>query len=479
MDQDFKENLKKLLSAYFLSIKGNKDFNLDEVEKSYKISSDFVINEVEVKKDDQKGKDEKNFFLEYYKYLYVICKETVNPFLNQNFIQSQFKSNIFKNLLQLWIYKNELFKEKAFYKKYKDIVENVFIADFMGLQYFFDYKVKKHNYKRTETLFLLGTARLLVIMVLKSLNVRFNTFERKVAHYTRVDVANFIINDDKFFRMNSTEFMNDPTEGLLVKEFLSLKTLDSYIYQHNFLSCFTFNHNYLNQFRLYGRTKGLDGTGVSLVLNESFFDKLNRFYFNDDEVELELHIGENNKLPLFRCCYFDPKSEYISIAKRSKFSFFQEFKGQKSADEIEKIWTDYMGLIKPIESDIRNNLNYLKIVINDLKKLYYTGDERVWNIIDDFMKPINYLFKHSAFKEEEECRIIKVTNLNDKSIKNELNADGQTFTYIEYPADLKESLVNIYIGPASAKYLTYFKTSLLKKRKKEVKICVSDNPLRI
>lgn len=206
---------------------------------------------------------------------------------------------------------------------------------------------------------------------------------------------------------------------------------------------------------------------------------MNRFYFNDDEVELDLHIGENNKLPLFRCCYFDPKSEYISIAKRSKFSFFQEFKGQKSADEIEKIWTDYMGLIKPIESDIRNNLNYLKIVINDLKKLYYTGDEKVWNIIDDFMKPINYLFKHSAFKEEEECRIIKVTNLNDKSIKNELNADGQTFTYIEYPADLKESLANIYIGPASAKYLTYFKTSLLKKRKKEVKICVSDNPLRI
>lgn len=409
----------------------------------------------------------------------MICKEAVNPFLNQDFIQSQFKSNLFKNLLQLWIYKNELFKEKAFAKKYKDIVENVFIADFMGLQYFFDYKVKKHNYKKNETLFLLGIARLLVIIVLKSLNVRFNTFERKVAHYTRVDVANFIINDDKFFRMNSTEFMNDPTEGALVKEFLSLKKLDSYIYQHNFLSCFTFNHNYLNQFRLYGRTKGLDGTGVSLVLNESFFDKLNRFYFNDDEVELDLHIGENNKLPLFRCCYFDPKSEYISIAKRSKFSFFQEFKGQKSAVEIEKIWSDYMDLIKPIESDIRNNLNYLKIVINDLKKNYYTGDEKVWNIVDDFMKPINYLFKHSAFKEEEECRIIKVTNLSDKSIKNELNADGQTFTYIEYPADLKESLANIYIGPASAKYLTYFKVSLLKKRKKEVKICVSDNPLRI
>lgn len=61
MDQDFRENLKKLLSAYFLSIKGSKDFNLDEVEKSYKITSEFIINEVEVKKDDQKGKDEKIF----------------------------------------------------------------------------------------------------------------------------------------------------------------------------------------------------------------------------------------------------------------------------------------------------------------------------------------------------------------------------------------------------------------------------------
>ncbi|PJG67652.1 hypothetical protein, partial [Acinetobacter seifertii] len=89
MEQDFRENLRRLLSAYVLSIKGNKDFNLDEVEKSYKITSDFIINQVEIKKDDQKGKDEKNFFLEYHKYLYVICKEAANPFLNQNFIQSQ------------------------------------------------------------------------------------------------------------------------------------------------------------------------------------------------------------------------------------------------------------------------------------------------------------------------------------------------------------------------------------------------------
>lgn len=478
MEKKFKDSLKDLLSAYFQSVRGKHDFSLEDIENSYKIACDYVIHEVKVDIDNQSQKDEKNFFLEYYKYLFVICKETINPYLNDAFIQEEFKSNLFKNLIQLWMYKNELFKNKIFAKKYKDIVEKIFIADFMGFQYFFEYKITKHNYKKTETLFLLGITRLLILNVLKSLNVRFNKFERKVAHYTKVEVADFIINGDKPFRMNSTEFMNDPTEGLLVKDFLSLKKVDTYAYQHSFLSCFTFNHNYLNQFRLYGRTKGLDGTGISLVLNESFFDKLNRFYFNDDEVELDLHIGKNNKLPLFRCCYFDPKSEYISIAKRSKFSFFQEFKGQQSADQIEGYWLEYMDFIKPIEKDIRESLNFLKLVISDLKKNYYTGDEKVWNIVDDFMKPINYLFKHSAFKEEEECRIIKVTNLNDKGIKNELNSDGQTFTYIEYPTELKTALANIYIGPASAKYLTYFKVSLLKKKKKDVKICVSDNPLR-
>ena len=127
-----------------------------------------------------------------------------------------------------------------------------------------------------------------------------NSPERAFAHYTKADSAvNLLKNKDKEeesqekkkeepnkvekewnFRMASVEQLNDPTEGQVLFEFLNnyseqLKQQNIIIEkpaeQAIFTACFTFNHDSLNQFRLYGKKQNQEATGVSLVFKPSFF----------------------------------------------------------------------------------------------------------------------------------------------------------------------------------------------------------------
>ena len=43
---------------------------------------------------------------------------------------------------------------------------------------------------------------------------------------------------------------------------------------HSFISCFTFNNDSLNQFRLYGKQDNKEASGVSLVLRKIFFQEV-------------------------------------------------------------------------------------------------------------------------------------------------------------------------------------------------------------
>lgn len=77
----------------------------------------------------------------------------------------------------------------------------------------------------------------------------------------------------------------------------------------SFVSCFTFNHNSLNQFRLYGRTNFIECSGISLTFKNS--------YFYDER-------QGKTKTNLYRCIYLDPRTGYVKIASRNVFSFYQE-----------------------------------------------------------------------------------------------------------------------------------------------------------
>ncbi|WP_227429121.1 tetratricopeptide repeat protein [Psychrobacter sp. I-STPA6b] len=105
--------------------------------------------------------------------------------------------------------------------------------------------------------------------------------ERKLAHYTSPATADILLNQKgkekaSPFRLNTINNVNDPSEGQLLLDYLKHDKQNRYINPdfdadfHAFVSCFTFNHDSLNQFRLYGKKDNLEASGVSLVFNKNF-----------------------------------------------------------------------------------------------------------------------------------------------------------------------------------------------------------------
>lgn len=140
-------------------------------------------------------------------------------------------------------------------------------------------QVKKEYLKTYKEIYLQS------FRILKTLQIKENTHETRVAHYTTKKVAQILFfdkyeDDDKkqkpsHFRLNSVTNSNDMQEG---------KTLFNYLFDNQkirpqpeqfvaFVGCFMFNHDNLNQFRLYGKDEEtkLEGTGISIVMKPDFF----------------------------------------------------------------------------------------------------------------------------------------------------------------------------------------------------------------
>ena len=92
-------------------------------------------------------------------------------------------------------------------------------------------------------------------------------------------------------------------------------------------------------------------------------------------------------------------------------------------------------------------------------------------LINEILLPLKYLIKHSAFQEEQECRMVYVTSFNAP----EVNIADKKFLFVEYEAEVKENLNKVYIAPAATEYQLYLAWLL---RDRDVKIELSNNPYR-
>ncbi|MFV5403138.1 DUF2971 domain-containing protein [Acinetobacter sp. 228] len=306
----------------------------------------------------------------------------------------------------------------------------------------------------------------IVLYVLNKLNVRFDSqYERKVAHYTRLDVGFNLVTKKSLMRLNSTEHMNDPSEGKILSDFFNLQKIEpENPHSHVYLTCFTFNHNSLNQFRLYGNMDDVECSGMSLVYSSDFFDDVlsSLFAFHMDEISY-------SKLPLFRCIYMDAFSGYFEIAKRNKFTFYQEHKNKKIAS---RIWESYEKKIKDIEEDINLSFEHMKVL---LKRLNDTDNLNIITTVNNILKPLNYLIKHFSFQEEQECRVMKIEEISDSSV---IYDNEKQRSYIEYQVDCDSKIKNIYLGEKSKINYTYLIKKIVEANCILPKVRISDNPYR-
>ncbi|WP_201596741.1 hypothetical protein [Psychrobacter vallis] len=348
--------------------------------------------------------------------------------------------------------------------------------------------------------------------------------ERKLAHYTGTYTTEKLLAVDKdqgrpsAFRLNTINNVNDPSEGQLLSNHLKGVKENSFYAPdfdeklHAFISCFTFNHDSLNQFRLYGKQDNKEASGISLVFNQNFFQEhsstagLSYVAFKDNlqkndtipihkstiespkEKIFEKPVERIKEQPVMRCVYLDPTSNYVHLAQRNRLTFFREFSDETIDIENEKTskaeaeWKAYKNYIDKKTKDFKDAFYSLKNIYKSIVKentRISDCDSRLSNdiekLLDEILLPLKYLIKHSAFQEEQECRMIYITSLEDPKVK----IDFGKFLYIEYEADVRDNLDKIYIAPAATQYQPYLAKLLCKSQNKhKVRIDLSNNPYR-
>ena len=334
-------------------------------------------------------------------------------------------------------------------------------------------------------------------------------FESKVAHYTRPQIAFDLFEDKKNdkdkepsnFRLSTIRGVNDPTEGLVLNGYWNQQGIPETIHANDtatFISCFTFNHDSLNQFRLYGKENGREATGVSLVFNKDFFsDQADTLEFiagpSTDLSSKSKQIKPNetgkpesdNKKPLigkstlYRCIYIDPETRYLTLAQRDKSTFYREH--DEDADAKEK-WEKYHKSLSKKEKSVNKHLFAKdKSVLSTLQSIFkkYQGystkeKQHILETIRFILLPLQYLVKHIAFQEEQECRIMYITQFRDEKIHS--NREEQKM-YVEYEESVLPHIDKIWLSPGAAKDQDFFRIRLDQGSGKS-KVRISQNPFR-
>ena len=326
-------------------------------------------------------------------------------------------------------------------------------------------------------------------------------FERKLAHYTSTYTCNLLLGNEhketppSLFRLNTINNVNDPSEGqLLIRKLKGIKdnnftALDFNEEFHTFISCFTFNHDSLNQFRLYGKQDNKEASGMSLVFKKEFFQSQNIIgglshlsventskiiknisTINDTKLDnTKVQASEDNeivKYSVMRCVYLDPTSEYFHLAQRNRLTFFREFgekriiKNGTEQSQAEYEWGLYRDYMAMITSNFETAYNSLKTIYTEVEteisNLKLTLASSIYKeliiLLDEILLPLKYLIKHSAFREEQECRMIYITSID----RPEVIMEYGSFLYVEYEPSVKEHLDKIYIAPAALHHKRYF-----------------------
>jgi tetratricopeptide (TPR) repeat protein len=321
-------------------------------------------------------------------------------------------------------------------------------------------KVELDKYKK---------AYILSIFIISQLHVN-NKDEEFVAHYREKTISQKLLFEDSKFRLNAVSYSNDPTEGKILFDYLfkeeNRPANESLNKEYGaFAGCFIFNYDSLNQFRLYGKEDGKEGTGLSLVFRNSFFSKEAKMAMKQSNTEDGNTDREEEKHALFRCIYIDPETQRVeTVGQKEEYLFYRGKNKGKKNEDIDKKITDYREYIKGITENVRKEMENLKELVKDLDSA----------IVGQLLINLRYLTKHIAFKEEQECRIVKIYHLNDEKIEIKTSDDFKQI-YVEYKPRVSSYIEKIVFGP-KATGMELFQDILTHKRL-TIRYGKSKNPL--
>ncbi|MDR0976481.1 MAG: tetratricopeptide repeat protein [Prevotellaceae bacterium] len=319
--------------------------------------------------------------------------------------------------------------------------------------------------------------------ILSSLHVKEKEARQGIAHYTTPKMLRILILEDlkkeeeknsknegkekeakdkkkhpSPLRLHLINLLNDSREGRTLMDYLCGEynpEEDSSIIALS--ASFTFNRDCLNQFRLYGKEDGKEGAGVSIIVKESFFANTPIAPSKNDRIENDLKKQitssesrktfasltnlssttkteitsdlKDDRKALFRCLYVDPVTQQvISVGQREEYTFYRDRLTGKEDDETkEKIKKQVGKNIKKYREDMNKLIEEIQKEIDNILKIIKENDLD-FNIVAELLVDLRCLTKHVAFREEQECRIVKVVDyMKDDKVKHR-DDYGQLYT---------------------------------------------------
>ena len=362
---------------------------------------------------------------------YLLYKIKLNESLSLKVVK--YFEKLEKDILSIFVYLDKEYSEQILQTKilYPLLDSNTDDGHF--------FKETTKNITPKEGLDKYKKAYILSIYIISQLHVKDKN-EKLVAHYREKTVSQKMLFKDKNsnkvskFRLNAINYSNDPTEGKTLCDFLfgeKCPTKEALSVGYGaFAGCFIFNHDSLNQYRLYGKEDGKEGTGLSLVFRDSFFSKEAKMALKQTKMEdNNFSKEEQEKHALFRCIYIDPVTQRVeTVGQKEAYLFYRE----KNQEDIEKEIKKYNKYIADVIKNIRKKMNELRNLVKDLNPA----------VVGQLLINLRYLTKHIAFKEEQECRIVRIHRLDDKNIQT---SEDFKQMYVEY-LNIPNHIEKIYFG---------------------------------
>jgi tetratricopeptide (TPR) repeat protein len=276
----------------------------------------------------------------------------------------------------------------------------------------------------------------------------FTEAKEPVAHYTKLLVANIIVNkpaDTSKLRYYNVAYMNDPEEGKVLLRMLADLGGNDF---NKIATCFDAgklredNHVYLGSFvpvshqdelvmwRTYGKENNVEASGCSMVIAPNFFDGENS--------HLQPDFGNSER----------KATGSASTDNREKEALYSVvYYNKKLGSE---------GIIAPKADEIREGLKNLTKALHNLVALIKEKDSKselasvVNRVVFRTLSEIRYLFKSADYSFEKELRVIQYVNGESDRVQIDETGGLPHRLYIESGQPLKPSLQKIILGPKVA-----------------------------
>lgn len=361
--------------------------------------------------------------------------------ITEEIIKIHGKNKLLRNKVEIFI--DEMLMTKMNAKKHREnfsrLLYSFFIQDndknplryskYDGLLNLVEKKAKKGVNQLIEIFSL--------VQIIKNQLIVKNPEKLRFGHYTTGEVLQKYLKqeDEEPYairvksRLNNVDYMNDPSEGKVLNQYLQLDLTDQKLYLKPtpwFLMSLTTAVDKLTMWAQYGD----NAKGVCLVLKSSDFAKvyqttdikqLKNNQESDDTEQEERITNENEKTKdvIYRIGYISPTEETDALLEKKHNTCLSE-------DEI---------------STLNKSLENLKRQVEHIDK-----NTKLYEAIDECLEEIRYLFKSTDYSYEAELRLLKYSPLESDNKNIKINDSGEVAKiYIERDNPIK--IAEVIFGP--------------------------------